>query len=246
MAGMVDVKRESLMRKIGILGGLSAASSQIYYTIFCQLTQDRLGGLNSPDLILRSVNFAPLAAHMYAGEWQAIGKILNQEARTLQNAGAEVLVLASNTMHKVEEAMMQSVTIPLIHIVDATADALHAGGCKRPAVIATKFTMEEKFYLEKLQATKLTPIVPNQTQREDINRIIFDELCRNEIHPESEKVYVDIVRSLIDAGADSVILGCTEVCMLLHAGNTPVPVFDTTRIHCEAALSYAIGKHETR
>ena len=228
------------MKKIGILGGMSAASSQLYYRTLCELTLEKLGGLNSPDLLLRSLNFAPLAEYMNDGEWKKIGAILNREALLLQSAKAEILLLASNTMHKMAEEMMASVNLPLVHIADATADAVAAGGCSRPAFIATRFTMEERFYLDRLESRGLQPIVPNKAQREEINRIIFDELCRNEVTKSSQNIFVEIVNQLKKEETDSVVLGCTEVCLLINEQNAGVPVFDTTTVHCEAAIRQAI------
>lgn len=229
------------MKKIGILGGMSAASTHIYYRILCDITQQRLGGLHSPNLLLRSVDFAPLAAMMDTGEWRAIAQRLNKEAKILEDAGAEVMVIASNTMHKLAEDIMNSVTIPLIHIADATAQAVDGGGCKSPAFIATKFTIEERFYTDILRQYGLRPILPQHDQRAIINDIIFHELCRNQVTSDSQASYVEIVRELQQAGADSVILGCTEVCLLLNEDNCHMPVFDTTRIHCMAALDAALG-----
>ena len=227
------------MKTIGILGGMSAASTQIYYRTLCELTQDRFGGLTSPDLLIRSLDFAPLAALMKAGDWAAIAAILNAEARRLCDGGADLLLLASNTMHKLADEMMRGVDIPLLHIADVTAAAVAARGCISPAFIATGFTMEERFYLDRLAGQGLRPMLPDAGQRHDINRIIFDELCRNEINPASRDRYVGIVRDLAAGGADSVILGCTEVCLLLDATNTDLPLFVTTRLHCEAALNAA-------
>lgn len=228
------------MKKIGILGGMSAASSQIYYQTLCELTLTHFGGLHSPNLLLRSLDFAPLAKMMHEGRWTDIAKVLNAEAISLEKAGAELIILATNTMHKLADDMMQGVDAPLLHIAEATAAAILDRNCNKPAFIATKFTMEENFYLKILRDKAINPLIPNAAQRAQINDIIFSELCRNEITVKSEDIYVDIVKSLKQSGADSVILGCTEVCLLLNEGNTGLPVFDTTRIHCEAALKAAI------
>lgn len=230
---------EKSMKTIGILGGMSAASTQIYYRTLCDLTQDRFGGLTSPDLLIRSLDFAPLAACMKAGDWASIARSLNTEARHLCDGGADLLLLASNTMHKLADEVMDGVDIPLLHIADVTASAVAARGFARPAFIATGFTMEERFYLDRLERRGLRPVVPDAGQRHDIDRIIFDELCRNAVVPASRERYVGIARNLARNGADSVILGCTEVCLLLDETNTALPLFDTTRLHCEAALDAA-------
>ena len=229
------------MKTIGILGGMSAVSTQVYYQTLCDLTQERFGGLTSPELLIRSLNFAPLAASMKAGEWAAIACILNAEARRLRDGGAEFLLLASNTMHKLADEMMSDLDIPLLHIADVTAEAVAARGCKSPAFIATGFTMEERFYLDRLEARGLHPLVPRAVQRRDIDRIIFDELCRNEINPVSQNRFGGIARDLASNGADSVILGCTELCLLLTESDTDLPLFDSTRLHCQAALNAATG-----
>ena len=239
-APMVQKIQEVQVKKIGILGGMSAASTQIYYQTLCSLTQSELGGLHSPNLLIRSVNFAPLAQHMNDGNWAAIGDILHVEAKLLAAGGAELIVLATNTMHKLKDQIMHGIDLPFLHIAEATANAVLAGGAKRPAFFATKFTMQEAFYLDVLRENGLDPIVPNSTEQDVINDIIFNELCKNIATAESEAVYLDILKRLKAQGADSVILGCTEVCLLLNAQNTGVPVYDTTQIHCQAALRAAL------
>ena len=239
-APMVQKIQEVQVKKIGILGGMSAASTQIYYQTLCSLTQSELGGLHSPNLLIRSVNFAPLAQHMNDGNWAAIGDILHVEAKLLAAGGAELIVLATNTMHKLKDQIMHGIDLPFLHIAEATANAILAGGAKRPAFFATKFTMQEAFYLDVLRENGLDPIVPSTTEQDVINDIIFNELCKNIATAESEAVYLDILKRLKAQGADSVILGCTEVCLLLNAQNTGVPVYDTTQIHCQAALRAAL------
>jgi len=229
------------VKKIGILGGMSAASTQIYYETLCSMTQSELGGLHSPNLLIRSVDFAPLAQYMNDGNWTAIGHMLHAEAQLLATGGAELVVLATNTMHKLKNEIMQGIDLPFIHIAEATAAAVLQGGSKRPAFFATKFTMQEAFYLDILRENGLDPIVPNTAEQNVINAIIFTELCKNIATPESEAAYLDILNNLKAQGADSVILGCTEVCLLLNAQNTDLPVYDTTRIHCQAAIRAALN-----
>lgn len=239
-APMVQQIQEVHVKKIGILGGMSAASTQIYYQTLCSLTQSELGGLHSPNLLIRSVDFAPLALHMNDGNWSAIGDTLHAEAKLLAAGGAELIVLATNTMHKLKDQIMRGIDLPFIHIAEATATAVLAGGSTRPAFFATKFTMQEAFYLDILRDNGLDPIVPNTTEQEAINDIIFDELCKNIVTTESEAAYLGILKRLKAQGADSVILGCTEVCLLLNAQNTGGPVYDTTQIHCQAAIRAAL------
>lgn len=228
------------MKTIGILGGMSAASTVIYYRQLCDLTRARLGGLHSPQLLIRSLDFAPVAAAQAAGDWAALGQMLNTEARRLEKGGADLLLLATNTMHKVADTMMAGVSIPLIHIADATATAIRQAGLTRPGLMATAFTMEQSFYTDRLRAAGLDPLVPSAEDRATTHRIIYDELCRDQILPASRSAYEGIAARLAADGADCLILGCTEVGMLLSATNSPLPVFDTVAIHCAAALEAAL------
>lgn len=229
------------MKTIGILGGMSAASTQTYYRELCRLVRERLGGLHSPELLIRSLDFAVIEAAQAAGDWDGAGRILNREALALERGGADFIVLATNTMHKVADQMMQGVGIPLLHIADATAAAINQRGLKRPGLMATAFTMEQDFYTARLRATGLEPLIPDAADRAETHRIIYEELCREVVKPESEQAYRGIASRLVDRGADCLILGCTEVGMLLNAGNVSVPVFDTTLVHCEAAVERALA-----
>lgn len=229
------------MKTIGLLGGMSAASTQIYYRRLCDLTREALGGLHSPELILRSLDFAPIAAAQAAGDWAGLGQRLNQEALRLEQAGAEMIVLAANTMHKLAEPMMQGVSIPLIHVAKEVARTITAAGLRRPGLLATAFTMEQTFYTDVLRAAGLAPLIPDPQDRAETHRIIFEELCRDIVTDASRRTYEAIAGRLADAGADGLILGCTEVGMLLGPENVPVPVFDTIDIHCHAALKAALA-----
>ena len=229
------------MKTIGILGGMSAASTQTYYRELCRLVRERLGGLHSPELLIRSLDFAVIEAAQAASDWDGAGKILNREALALERGGANFIVLATNTMHKVADQMMQGVGIPLLHIADATAAAINRQGLKRPGLMATAFTMEQDFYTARLRAAGLEPVIPDAADRAETHRIIYEELCREVVKPESEQAYRGIASRLVDRGADCLILGCTEVGMLLNAGNVSVPVFDTTLVHCEEAVDRALA-----
>lgn len=229
------------MRVIGILGGMSAASTQIYYRLLCDLMRERLGPMHSPELLIRSLDFAPIAAAQAAGDWDGLGRLLNREAKALQAGGAEVLLLATNTMHKLADVMMAGVGLPMVHIADATARAIRAAGLSRPGLMATAFTMEQDFYTGRLRAAGLEPIVPVAEDRAETHRIIYEELVRDVVREESRQSYEAIAGRLAGAGADCLILGCTEVGMLLNQGNVPVPVFDTVKIHCETALEAALA-----
>lgn len=229
------------MKTIGILGGMSAASTQLYYEELCDLTRERLGGLHSPELLIRSLDFAVIEELQAAGDWAKAGEILNAEAKALERGGADVLVLATNTMHKLADEMMAGVSIPMLHIATATAEAITAAGLSKPGLMATAFTMEQTFYTERLVSAGLEPVIPNDADRAETHRIIYEELCKGVTKPDSEAAYVAIAERLVAAGADSLILGCTEVGMLLNQGNVSVPVFDTTLIHCRSALDAALS-----
>jgi aspartate racemase len=228
------------MKTIGILGGMSAASTQIYYRELCKLTRSCLGGLHSPELLIRSLDFAEIEALQTRGEWDVAGALLNHEAKALKRGGAEVIILATNTMHKLAEQMMADVRIPFIHIADATAEAITARNLQTPGLMATAFTMEQSFYLDRLTNAGLKPVVPNDADRAETHRIIYEELCKDIVTDESAEIFTAIAERLVSNGADCLILGCTEVGMLLHQGNVSVPVFDTTLIHCSTALDYAL------
>lgn len=228
------------MKTIGILGGMSAASTQIYYRELCNLMQARFGGLHSPQLLIRSLDFSVISALQKAGDWDAAGAILNTEAKALERGGADVIILATNTMHKLADHMMDGVGIPFLHIADATAQAITDKGLKKPGLMATAFTMEQPFYSDRLKAAGLAPVIPGDDDRAETHRIIFDELCKNIITDQSTAAYVGIAGRLVGAGADCLILGCTEVGMLLNQQNVSIPVFDTALIHCEVALNFAL------
>ncbi|MEM7083036.1 MAG: aspartate/glutamate racemase family protein [Pseudomonadota bacterium] len=228
------------MKTIGILGGMSAASTQIYYRVLCEKTRERLGGLHSPELLIRSLNFAVIEALQMEGDWHGAASLLQQEASALQRGGADLVILATNTMHKLFDQIEAAVDIPVIHIADATAAAIVTGGFSCPGLMATAFTMEQSFYVDRLKAAALAPIIPNAKDRAETHRIIYEELCKEIILPTSAATYVAIASRLVDAGADCLVLGCTEVGMLLNESNVSVPVFDTTLIHCSAALDNAL------
>lgn len=234
------LSKEIILKMIGILGGMSAASTQIYYRELCDLTRARMGGLHSPELLIRSLDFAKIEELQMSGQWDAAGEILNAEAKALEQGGAEMIVLATNTMHKLADQMMEDVDIPFIHIADATAKAILARGLNTPGLMATAFTMEQDFYTGRLREAGLTPLIPEDADRAETHRIIYDELCKDITTDESEAAYIDIAKRLVDAGADCLILGCTEVGMLLNQDNVSVPVFDTTLVHCQTALDASL------
>ena len=230
------------MRLLGLIGGMSWESTAVYYRHLNELARDRLGGLHSARLLLWSVDFAEIADLQHRGEWAAAGEILAEAARRLEAAGAEALILCTNTMHKLADTIQGAVGIPLLHIADATAEAIVAAGCRRPALLATRFTMEEPFYADRLRERHaLDPIVPDEPGRAMVHEVIYQELCRGVVRPESKARYLAEIARLRLAGADSVILGCTEIGMLLSQADLDLPVFDTTRLHAEAGMNFALG-----
>lgn len=230
------------MKTIGILGGMSAASTQIYYRELCNRTRERLGGLHSPQLLIRSVDFAEIEELQRAGKWEQAGEILNREAKALERGNADFIILATNTMHKLADQIMQGVSIPMLHIAEATAAHIQQQGLRSPGLMATAFTMEQSFYTERLVSAGLIPIIPEAADRAETHRIIYEELCCDVVTGKSQAAFVAIAQRLVDRGADCLILGCTEVGMLLNQRNVPVPVFDTTLVHCDAALAMALGE----
>ncbi len=230
------------MKTIGILGGMSAASTQIYYRELCRMTRECLGGLHSPELLIRSLDFATIETLQASGRWEDAGDILNREAKALERGGADFIILATNTMHKLADTMMQGVSIPLLHIADATAARIKQQDLRTPGLMATAFTMEQSFYVDRLNAADLSHLVPDAEDRAETHRIIYEELCRDIVTEQSRTAYRGIAARLVARGADSLILGCTEVGMLLNQDVVSVPVFDTTLIHCDAALTMALGE----
>ncbi|WP_404925623.1 aspartate/glutamate racemase family protein [Mesorhizobium sp. ORM16] len=231
------------MKTLGLLGGMSWESTAIYYRLLNDLVRQRLGGLHSAKLLLWSFDFAEIAELQHHGDWDGAGALLVDAARKLESAGAEGLLLCTNTMHKLADQVQASVSIPLIHIADATAAAIKAAGMRRPALLATRFTMEQDFYKGRLADTYgLQPIVPDRAGRDMVHRIIYDELCQGIVAEPSKTAYIaEINRLRRDENVDSVIMGCTEITMLIGQQDFDIPVFDTTRIHAEAAVAFALS-----
>ncbi|MGM0768498.1 MAG: aspartate/glutamate racemase family protein [Pseudomonadota bacterium] len=230
------------MRTIGLIGGMSWESTQTYYQLINQNVRDELGGLHSARLVLYSVDFAEIEALQHQGDWEATAKILGAAGRAVTAAGAEFLVLCTNTMHKVAPSIEQSAGIPLLHIADATASALITDGVTCVGLLGTKFTMEQAFYRERLQDRGIQVVVPDESQRELIHSVIYHELCRGVISPESRRAYLEVITALAERGAQGVILGCTEIGLLVQGADTDVPLYDTTRIHAEQAVQLALAK----
>lgn len=230
------------MRKLGLIGGMSWQSTAIYYRHMNEIARERMGDLHSADLILRSLDFADVAHRQHDGDWDGLADILVAAGRDLERAGAAALVLCTNTMHLLAERIEAAVAIPLIHIADATASAIRQSPSRNPALLATRFTMERDFYRGRLLAVHGLPtIIPDETARQAIHRIIYQELCEGIVKPESKTQYVAEVARLRQQGADGVILGCTEITMLIGQEDFDIPVFDTTWLHSKAAMDFALG-----
>ena len=229
------------MLTIGMLGGMSWQSSAEYYRLANELVSARLGGLHSARCILYSVDLAEIEEMQVSGRWHDAGRLLAEAARSLQIAGADLLLLCTNTMHKVADQVQAAVTIPLLHICDLTAEAVRAAGVRTVGLLGTAFTMEQHFYRDRLAAAGLTVLVPPAGEREVVHRVIFDELCLGVLREESRQRFREIIGGLVRAGAEGVILGCTEIEMLVRPEDSPVPLFPTTRLHVEAAVERALN-----
>jgi aspartate racemase len=230
------------MKMIGLIGGMSWESSRLYYEHLNRGVQKRLGGLHSARVLLSSVDFSTIAAMQREARWDDAGELLASEAMRLERAGADIIALTTNTMHKCAAQVIAAIRVPFLHIVDPLIDALHADGRKRPLLLATRFTMEDRFFLERLEAASFKPIVPPSDDRSELHTIIFDELCKGIVTEKSRKTTERLVTHAAADGADSVILGCTEICMLIQPGTVPVPVYDTTAIHAAALVDLALGE----
>ena len=228
------------MKRIGLLGGMSWESSAHYYSLINELVAERLGGLHSADCVMVSVDFAGIEEMQRAGRWTEAGDYLAERARALEVAGAEFVVLCTNTMHKVAPQIEAAISIPMLNIGDVTASAVFAAGLTSVGLIGTRFTMEETFYVDRLVSAGLAVIVPDVEQRAMIDRVIFEELVLGVVRDESRARYVEVITALGSRGAQGVILGCTEVELLVGPGDTSLPVFPTARIHAEAAVALAL------
>ncbi len=229
------------MKTIGLIGGMSWESSLEYYRLINEGVKARLGGLHSAKSVMISVDFAEIEALQHTGRWAEAAQILIEAARGLERAGADCVVICTNTMHKVADEIQASVPLPLIHIADATAEQVKAAGLLRIGLLGTRFTMEEDFYVGRLiEKYGLDVIVPQPIERDDVHRIIYDELCLGLTRAESKARYVEIMAQLIACGAQGIILGCTEIGLLVQQADSRVPLFDTTRLHAEAAVEFSL------
>ena len=230
------------MKTIGLIGGMSWESTLVYYRIVNETVRERLGGLHSARLLLYSVDFQEIEVLQRTGRWDVAGQRLADAARSLAGAGADFLVLCTNTMHKVAPAIEAATSLPLLHIADATAAAILAQGHRKVGVLGTRFTMEQALYRERLTGRHgLEVLVPDEDDRATVDRVIFDELCRGEVLEASRAQYRRIIAALAARGAQAIILGCTEIPLLVGADDSPVPLFDTTAIHARLAAEHALS-----
>ncbi len=229
------------MKTIGLIGGMSWESSIEYYRIINQETRKRLGGLHSAKSIMLSVDFAEVEVLQDQGRWDEAGALLAATGKNLEDGGADFVILCTNTMHKVAAQIQEQIHIPLLHIADATAREIKQAGMQRIALLGTRFTMEEDFYKDRLTRTYgLEVLIPDAGEITTVNRIIFEELCRGKILPTSKASYVNIMQRLVKNGAEGIILGCTEIGLLVQQADSTVPLFDTTKIHAQAAVEFAL------
>lgn len=230
------------MKTIGLIGGMSWESSLEYYRIINEEVKARLGGHHSAKCVMVSLDFAEIEALQRKGDWQRAGEALAQAAASLEAAGADLCVLCTNTMHITADAITARTRLPFLHIADATAECIQAAGLRRVGLLGTRFTMEEAFYKGRLvERYGLDVLVPDEAGRETVHRIIYDELVLGKVLPESRAAYVGVMRDLLARGAEGIILGCTEIGLLVKDGDAPAPLFDTTRIHAVAAVDIALA-----
>ena len=234
------------MRVVGLIGGMSWESSAHYYRLLNELTRERNGGLASAECILYSVDFAEIEAMQTSGRWEDAGERLAAVARSLEAAGAELLLLCTNTMHKVADAVQAATTVPLLHLGDAAADAVRRAGLRTVGLLGTAFTMEQDFYRDRLESHGLNVLVPEAEDRAMVHRVVYDELCLGVVREESRAACVAVLDRLSAAGAEGVILGCTEIELLIGPDDTDLPLFPTTLLHVRAALEAAAEEPAAR
>jgi aspartate racemase len=234
-------REDDYVHRIGLIGGMSWESSGLYYRLLNQGIAARLGGLHSAECILYSVDFADIEQMQSSGRWADAAERLAGAAKSLQAAGADFALLCTNTMHKVYEEVQEVVSIPLLHLGDATAAAVQASGVSRVGLLGTGFTMGQSFYRDRLEKHGLTVLVPDHGDRQLVHDVIYTELCKGIVRRESRAAYRDVIGRLVDGGAEGIILGCTEIELLVGESDSPVPVFPTTRIHVDAAIDKALA-----
>ena len=229
------------MKTIGIIGGMSTESTELYYRTINQNVNQRLGGHHNAQIILFSVDFEIIKQLQSAGKWQEAGEILANAAHKLEQAGADFILLATNTMHKVAPQIEAAISIPFIHLAETTAKVIKQKNIQTVGLLGTRFTMSDDFYTSRLEKQNLSVLVPDDATQTQIHDIIFDELCLGTIRTASRQVYLDAINELVKQGAEAIILGCTEITLLVEQGHTDVPLFDTTAIHALCAVDLALA-----
>jgi len=233
-------KRDSQQKTLGIIGGMSWESTESYYRLINEGIKNKLGGLHSADLLIHSVDFAPIGELQAAGAWTELGIMMANSGERLQAAGAQGLLIATNTMHKVVSDVEAATNLPIIHIADATAKEIEKQGLTKIALLGTQFTMTQGFYKQRLIDAGLQVLLPESEARAEVHRIIYDELCKGQILDSSRQYYRQVITDLAAQGAEGVILGCTEIGLLIKQTDSPIPVFDTTAIHAAAAVDFLL------
>ena len=233
-------QQNSLQRTLGIIGGMSWESTESYYRLINEGIKAELGNLHSADLLIHSVDFAPIGELQAQGAWDEMGAIMASSAKRLQAAGAQGLLIATNTMHKVVNDVQAATNLPIIHIADATATAIKRKGLTKIALLGTQFTMTQDFYKQRLVDAGLQVLIPDTDARAEVHRIIYDELCQGKLLDNSRQYYSQVIEDLANEGAEGVILGCTEIGLLIKQEDSPIPVFDTTAIHAAAAVEFLL------
>jgi aspartate racemase len=228
------------MKTIGLVGGMSWQSSALYYRLANELVAERIGGLHSARIVLTSVDFAEVQRMQVDGRWDDAAGLLAQAAKGTEAAGADMVLICTNTMHKVADAVQAAIGVPLVHLADVTAAAVRAAGVTTVGLLGSAYVMEQPFYRDRLAAAGLTVVVPAAEDRALVHRVIFEELCRGVVSDESRQAYRAVIDRLVGQGAQGVIPGCTEIELLVSAADSPVPVFPTTRLHVEAAVDRAL------
>ena len=238
---MTAQQSTSANKTLGIIGGMSWESTQSYYRLINQGIKTALGGLHSADLLIHSLDLAPIATLQAQGDWKELGKVMVNSGKRLQAGGADGLLIATNTMHKVADQVQAATNLPLIHIAEATADAIKQQGLTKIALLGTQFTMTEDFYTKHLKSAGLQVMIPDEAARTEVHRIIYDELCQGQLLDSSRQYYRQVIEELAMQGSEGVILGCTEIGLLIAQADSPIPVFDTTAIHAAAAVEFLLG-----
>ncbi|MFS0858249.1 MULTISPECIES: aspartate/glutamate racemase family protein [Paenibacillus] len=230
------------MKTIGLIGGMSWESSLEYYRIINEEVKIKLGGLHSAKCILYSVDFEEIERYQAEGDWERSGKLLGNVAQSLEKAGAEMIVICTNTMHKVIKHIEENVSLPIVHIADSTANQIQKSKISTVGLLGTKYTMEQDFYKTRIEFNGIKVLIPNEEDRRVINKVIYEELCLGEIQQLSRDYYKKVIKRLVDDGAEGIILGCTEIGLLVKPEDSEVPLFDTTRIHAIESVNLALEK----